>query len=352
MMSFNQSARLAASAVLIAALVACKSVPEPVAPVAAAPPAPPPPPAPGIMISNNIVELASTYRTVMTAASGIAPTFTSGEDVAQALKISSAYEQTQLQQGAVAFIAVAALQEPNFVASVRAFVNDPAQRQQVTYHLMSNPNYVTTFPNVDKAAGLAISAVDGLGARVTVAGRAVKQAAYDTQRQSWSKVSVANPAGRLADTKIRSKERRAALLEDVMELRRASVGEAAMSLSGAPVQGPYSQAVTRGLAVAALAALGQAGDENAAQIEPLLTEQQSGYCLSMAKLNLYQCLAVSKPHYEDIFCLGQHAMIDTGQCMIKAANSPTPAFVEPPAPPPPVKAAAPKAKPRAKARKG
>jgi hypothetical protein len=41
---------------------------------------------------------------------------------------------------------------------------------------------------------------------------------------------------------------------------------------------------------------------------------------------------VSKPHYEDIFCLGQHAMIDTGQCMAKAAASPNPAYVEPPAP--------------------
>ena len=33
----------------------------------------------------------------------------------------------------------------------------------------------------------------------------------------------------------------------------------------------------------------------------------------MSKLNLYQCLAVAKPHYEDVFCLGQHVLIDTGQ---------------------------------------
>ena len=26
------------------------------------------------------------------------------------------------------------------------------------------------------------------------------------------------------------------------------------------------------------------------------------------------------PHYEDIFCLGQHALMDTGECVAKAAT--------------------------------
>jgi hypothetical protein len=40
----------------------------------------------------------------------------------------------------------------------------------------------------------------------------------------------------------------------------------------------------------------------------------------MSKLNLYQCLAVAKPHYEDVFCLGQHIMIDTGACLMKGVG--------------------------------
>ena len=40
----------------------------------------------------------------------------------------------------------------------------------------------------------------------------------------------------------------------------------------------------------------------------------------MAKLNLYQCLASAGPHYEDIYCLGQHAMIDPGQCVVDATH--------------------------------
>ena len=85
----------------------------------------------------------------------------------------------------------------------------------------------------------------------------------------------------------------------------------------------------------------------------LKTQDDSSFCLNMAKLNLYQCLAVSKPHYEDVFCLGQHILIDTGACVVKAAGATLPP--EPPPPPPkvtPVKKApvkkAPAKKPAAK----
>jgi len=46
--------------------------------------------------------------------------------------------------------------------------------------------------------------------------------------------------------------------------------------------------------------------------------------MTMAKLNLYQCLAVARPNYEDVFCLGQHVMMDTGRCIIKASGQEEP----------------------------
>jgi hypothetical protein len=58
---------------------------------------------------------------------------------------------------------------------------------------------------------------------------------------------------------------------------------------------------------------------------PILGEPTSATCLNMSKLNLYQCLAVAKPHYEDVFCLGQHILADTGQCLMKGAGVPEPA---------------------------
>ena len=53
---------------------------------------------------------------------------------------------------------------------------------------------------------------------------------------------------------------------------------------------------------------------------PMLAEPNSANCLNMSKLNLYQCLAVAKPHYEDVFCLGQHILMDTGRCLIRGAG--------------------------------
>jgi hypothetical protein len=51
-----------------------------------------------------------------------------------------------------------------------------------------------------------------------------------------------------------------------------------------------------------------------------MTDAECAYCLRMSKLNLFQCLAVSKPWYEDVFCLGQHALIDTGECIYAASG--------------------------------
>jgi hypothetical protein len=98
------------------------------------------------------------------------------------------------------------------------------------------------------------------------------------------------------------------------------------------------------LAIAAIAALGGAGDEVfESSIQPLLSEPTSAFCLNFAKLNLFQCLAGSKPYYEDVFCLGKHAVIDLGMCVMQAAGSPNPAWVEPPPIIP-----QPKAKPKSK----
>ena len=50
-----------------------------------------------------------------------------------------------------------------------------------------------------------------------------------------------------------------------------------------------------------------------------------GYCFNMTKLNLYQCLSVARPYYEDMYCLGLHAMADTGKCVISSIGAPGPA---------------------------
>jgi hypothetical protein len=96
-----------------------------------------------------------------------------------------------------------------------------------------------------------------------------------------------------------------------------------MPVHGQAVDGPYAPVVQRGLAVAALASMGVAGDPDDAAVETLLNEPEDGACLNMSKLNLYQCLAVAGPWYEDIFCLGEHALGETAQCIVKETGTPS-----------------------------
>jgi hypothetical protein len=330
----------------------------------AAPPVPPP-----ITLSNTLVERASAFRGYMARAGAITPNFENGDQIQTSLKVGVAYEPKLLLQGATAYAAVIALQDPAFVSDVRRFAADPAQRQQVIAALIADPSYAVGFKGSDTAAGLIIDTLGAEGLRVFTAGKAVKQAAYDVQRSPWSKAAVADRDGRLAHAKTQSAIPALGETADVALLQQASIGTQPLVLTRPaptpqietpPVQlaasetpqlqtpqpqspqpqalraapPPYQPLVVRGLAVAALAALGAAGDANLTTIEAVMAESGSTSCLSMAKLNLYQCLAVSKPHYEDVFCLGQHVLIDTGQCVIKASGAPMP--VEPPPPPRPV----------------
>jgi len=312
------------AAVLLAA--GCSTPPPPPPPVAVLPPPPPP-----ITLSSSVLQSAANYQTYMNSVASIKADFKSGDDVAQSLKQGDRYDPQELLQGAIAYSAVIALQDPTFVASLRTFAADPDSRQQMTRQILTDPNYVTAIKGADTAAGLIIATLMDQGHKVEAAGEAVKQSAYDIQHQAWSKELVADRDQRLADAKSTIGMEMLSNADDVTRLRQEAVGAQPMTLTGQAATAPFPPAVVRALAVAALAALGQAGDDNIALVRPLMVDPASATCLNMAKLNLYQCLAVSRPHYEDVFCLGQHVMMDTGECVEYAAGAPIP-VVQPLAP--------------------
>ncbi len=310
----------------------------------ALPPAPPaPPPPPPITLAPSLIQEASAWRGYMARANAISPDFQSGEQIQVSLRTAAAYEPKQFLRGAVAWAAIVALQDPTFVAELRKVAADPAQRIAMRDQLISNPNMATILPGADSAAGLILQALGTEGQRMVINGRAVKQAAYTVQHSAWSKASVPDRDGRLIAAKSLSATPMNGDAADLMLLQQASTGPAAATPLGlTPVSAPppWSPLVVRGLTLAALAAIGEAGEPNIAAITTLSAEPNAAYCLNMAKLNLYQCLAVSKPHYEDIFCMGQHILIDTGACMVKwsgAAMPPEPIR-------PPVVASTPKKK--------
>jgi hypothetical protein len=322
--------RLAAPVALISAaavLAACSS---------SAPPAAPPPPAPvaavipPVSLSPKVVEQASAYRAYITRASAISPAFTGGGDVAQSLKTGEAYEPAALLRGQIAYGAVAALQEPEYVAGVRKFVADPDQRRQVAYEIMKDPAYAVGFAGSAKAAALVEGALQDDARKLVELGKTVKQAAYDVQRQGWSKAEVSGRDARLTLAKELGSTPGLGEVAETARLQSEVTGGAQLGVSPAAAAPPYTPVVIHALAVAALAALGYADDASLGQVMPILAEPNSANCLNMSKLNLYQCLAVAKPHYEDVFCLGQHVLSDTGRCLLTDAGAPEPVEAAPP----------------------
>jgi hypothetical protein len=328
-MTLKHPARLASFAALALTffLAAC-STPE-------APPPPPPPPAapPAVNLASQLFEEASAWRGYMARAEAITPeAFTDAKAVSRSLKTGAAFEPNQLLRGAIAYAAVTALQDPTFVGSVRSYAGDVAQRQALANQILANPYRVTNFPGAESAAGLIVSALGGEATKVLLTGRAVKQSAYDVQRQKWSKEFVSDREGRLADVRVLSATPVRGDIQEVsrMQLATQSGGPPpGDSVVGQAAQQPWSPVVVRGMALAALAVLGEAGDDRMPQLAPLLTDQPSMFCLNMSKLMLYQCLAAAKPHYEDMFCLGQHVLIDTGECTLKSAGAPMPMLPPP-----------------------
>jgi len=296
----------------------------------AGPAAPPQPPAPTVALAPRIVEEASAYRGYMHRAAAISPVFVDGPSVASSLQVSAAYDPAQLVRGAIAYGAVIALQDPAFVAGVRAFASDAATRNKVIYEIYKDPAYVVAIAGSDSAAGRIVEALGDDGQKVFAAGQSVKQSAYDVQRANWSKADVVGRDLRLSQAKTLSATPIVGDVAETLSLQQAiTTLTPAGPVASTPKAPPYTNLVVRSLAVAALGALGASDDNSVDNIKLLMVDTVGGTCLKLAKLNLYQCLAVSKPHYEDIFCIGQHAMMDTGRCVIAAAGAPTPINIVP-----------------------
>jgi hypothetical protein len=274
---------------------------------------------PGVSLARDVVAAASAFETYTRNAATVSAGFDDGSSVADALAKGAAYQPQQLDAGMIAYGAIAALQEPAFLDGVRAAARETSPEALIA-RLTENPESVVEIDGVGAAAGRAQAALLKRGAPLGVTGRAVKQAAYDVQHQDWSKRPIADSAGRLARVKAMS----AALFTpgdaDAGRLIQAATAPRDDDAAGAEGGAVFTPVTVRAAALAALAVLGAAGDNAAAKLDAVMHEPKSGFCMKIAKLNLYQCLAVAGPHYEDVFCLGQHALIDTAQCVTDAAG--------------------------------
>jgi len=301
-------------------------------PVYEAPPPPPPPPTPAgpVALPDRLLSDAAAYEAYLERVTATSPGFTSGAGVEQALQAGAAYEPKAFIRGAVAYAALAALEDPTFIAELRAAGNSPENRRLMVDYIVADPAYaIINFKASDRAAGLAKEALGGAGLRLFATGKMIKQSAYDVQHHDWSKQDVADRSGRLAAVEASSASPIPRADDQVPALERAASGAQPLTISAAPAEPPYTPLVARALQVAAIAALGEAGDDAYDRLAALAIDDNTATCLHIAKLNLYQCLAVAKPNYEDIFCMGQHALADTGSCLAKNAGATLPIEIVP-----------------------
>lgn len=256
---------------------------------------------------------AAVFHRYMSDVSALDGQFRNPAGVAEAVKRAAAYDPQQLQQGMVVYAAFIALQEQAFVDSIKT-MEAQYGRDQVLMLLNRDPTGVINLPGAPQAGGMAEAALKAEGEAVLASGKSVKQASYDLQRQPWSKTAITNAPRRLAEAKalartVQPSDADAALL--LKALSRPAAHSPAWDSRVSPV-------VANGLALAARIVLGETVDTP--QSLALLRDDRSGSCLKMAKLNFHMCLSVAGPNYEDVYCVGQHALLDTGTCVVKAAE--------------------------------
>ena len=303
-------AALAAAVVL----AGCAAEPAPPPPT----PAPPPPP-PALTLNDGVAQAAAVYVAFMRDVGTIQAGFPDAESIQAAIRKGSAYEPNQLSRGMIAYASILALQSPEYVQGVRTYANDATTRQNLVAQIIADPYVATTLPGADKAAGLIVDAIGRDSTAMLNIANSVEADAYTIQerndpRRRWATVHIQNRDERLQGAKALSAQQMLPSAEDSARLFAAAHAGTGLSAAGDAVSGPYTRPVAQALAIAALAALGAGGDDYRANTEALEADQASEFCLSMSKLMLFQCLAASRPSYEDMFCVGRHVARDLATC--------------------------------------
>ncbi|MDC7683833.1 hypothetical protein PQU92_11130 [Asticcacaulis sp. BYS171W] len=347
------------ASIMALSLAACQTEAPP-------PPPAPPPPAPAgppVSLAPGISDAASIYVAYIDSARKMGTDFADGAMVQTKLQQGASYEPKQLGRGAIAYAAIVAMQEPAFRSQLRGYAADETARRDLVNKILANPAYAATIPGANIAARRVILALSSDGEMLYARGSAVKQNAYTIQKQAWSKGVVTDPAARLTATKMSSTTTRGVVSDESSRLLVAALtgeglitkastggatGETAIGVNVVPssdassAQGassgagltldekaimpanfdretlfnqPYTPGVNRALAIAAISILGEGTGANEEAVTAMLNDGASPRCLGESKLMLNQCLAASRFHFDDVFCIGQHILMDTGNCI-------------------------------------
>lgn len=338
-------------------LASCASAPEPEPVVYAPPPQqtvryqPAPKPAPivvkelnipmrsvDVRLSESLVRAAGSHAGLMrrVTRAGVLPIRTA-EDLNLMMDDLTVVFAPTLGAGLTSYGAFVAAQNSQYVDSVL----DKAQTEgidRVIYQLYASPDYASEFSGAWSAAADVSSAWNDDIRVISDAGARLKQQSYDLQKEAgWVKKRVDNRKDRIAALKtsqnvlstVDSQTQRdiaatgAINSRDVTGPARRDAFWRAYGKTSAPQNYGGSSAmslnVKKALTLAALETLGATDKRSSAWIANYTTAPTLNQCTNWARLHVEQCLAAGHYKYEDAFCIAEHQLTDTSECLQKSA---------------------------------
>ncbi len=280
---------------------------------------------PPIALNDSVAQAAAVYVAFTRDMTTIHGGFSSPQAVQDALRRGAAYDPDQISRGIVAYATILALQSPEFVSGVRQAGATPEARRRIIERVVAEPAYATTLPGAQAAASLIMSVLERDLDALARAADSVESDAYTIQapsdpRSAWARAPLPDREARLQTIKDISARTVRPDMGEWLQLQAAADTGSGLGVSAGRLRNaPYPASVSNALAMAALAALGAAGDNARANTDALQYDRASQDCLASSKLNLFQCLAASRPSYEEVFCVGRHVMRDLATCARGAA---------------------------------
>lgn len=243
------------------------------------------------------------------------------------------YDGDRLVDAQIAYAALVAAQQPEFIDAVRA-VADYYGADTARAALTNDPIYVTGFMGADVAQDSVMGAIDEDVASIRSVGDRYRQEAYALQNETWAGQRARDREDRLnaletASERLDVQFRLAPQPAEGAATAPARLGAASALSDHTPPAGapalpelsvtvgeqqlePDERRVGRMLTVAALQSI-EDGDMTA--LDMMLDDPSVERCINWARLTMAQCIAAGHFKYEDSFCIAEHALIDVADCL-------------------------------------
>ena len=291
---------------------------------------------------DPLTNAAALYATYHGAASAVQTRgFSSATDIDDSLRNLGGHNPQQLTAGWLAYSALIASQNELYRVSVRD-TESFYGREVFTTGLANDLGYARTLNGGNAAVLASLSALEIDQRRLVNAATFVKEQAYALQGSSWAMRRVRNSSATADNLTASTRtglpahpELREAFASQNLEPLLAEAGKSGVSSvwdtisnAAAAVRIPdgmpvFSQrtGITHNQEaianrIATLAAYRIIGADTGSMIpmQRAMSDRTASGCVTMANLNLQQCVAAAHKHYEVPFCIGQHDLADIGQC--------------------------------------